>query len=81
MDETIGLCSRLGRLQVTLRFIDEPLAVTLLKGVIEHETQIAAVESARQPWDDEVVKTNTIRQEATTFNRKVLHRSRKVSCR
>jgi hypothetical protein len=40
---------------LALRFIDEPLAVTLLKGVIEDiEARIAAIESAGQPHDEGV---------------------------
>jgi hypothetical protein len=48
-DETIGLRSRLMRLQLTLRFISEPLAVTLLQGVIaDIEARITVVETARR---------------------------------
>jgi hypothetical protein len=48
-DETIGLRSRLMRLQLSLRFISEPLAVILLKGVIaDMVARIAAVEAERQ---------------------------------
>jgi hypothetical protein len=46
-DEIIGLRSRLDRLQRSLRFIDEPVA--LIKGVIaDMEARIAAVESDRR---------------------------------
>jgi hypothetical protein len=48
-DETIGLRSRLTRLQQALRFISEPIAVTLLRGVVaDIEARIATVEAARQ---------------------------------
>jgi hypothetical protein len=48
-DEIIGLRSRLDRLQRSLRFIDEPVATALIKGVIaDMEARIAAVESDRQ---------------------------------
>jgi hypothetical protein len=58
-DESIGLRSRLARLKLALRFIDEPLAVTLLKGVIEDiEGRIAAIESARQPHDKGVFSSS-----------------------
>jgi hypothetical protein len=43
-DEIIGLRSRLDRLQRSLRFIDEPVATALIKGVIaDMEARIAAV--------------------------------------
>ena len=43
-DEIIGLRSRLDRLQRSLRFIDEPVATALIKGVISRgrERQTAA---------------------------------------
>ena len=48
-DEIIGLRSRLDRLQRSLRFIDEPVATALIKGVIaDMEARIAAVENDRQ---------------------------------
>ena len=48
-DEIIGLRSRLDRLQRSLRFVDEPVATALIKGVIaDIEARIAAVESDRQ---------------------------------
>jgi hypothetical protein len=57
-DEAICLRSRLTRLQLSLRFIDEPLAVTLISGVIaDIEARIAALESARQRQAGERVNT------------------------
>jgi len=48
-DEIIGLRSRLERLQRSLRFIDEPVATALIKGVIaDMEARIAAVENEHQ---------------------------------
>jgi hypothetical protein len=53
-DEIPGLRSRLDRLQRSLRFIDEPVATALIKGVIaDMEARIAEVESARQQPDGE----------------------------
>jgi len=46
-DEIIGLRSRLDRLQRSLRFIDEPVATALIKGVIaDMEGRIAAETAA-----------------------------------
>jgi hypothetical protein len=53
-DETIGLRTRLSRLKLALRYIDEPLAVTLLQEVIadieNRLTQVAAIR-AQRPLD------------------------------
>jgi hypothetical protein len=50
-DETIGLQSRLSRLKLALRYIDEPLAITLLREVIadieRRLTQVAAARTQR----------------------------------
>jgi hypothetical protein len=50
-DETIGLRSRLSRLKLALRYIDDRLAVTLLQEVIadieKRLTQVAAARSQR----------------------------------
>jgi hypothetical protein len=50
-DETIGLRTRLSRLKLALRYIEEPLAVSLLQEVIadieERLTQVAAARSQR----------------------------------
>jgi hypothetical protein len=56
-DEIIGLRSRLDRLQRSLRFIDEPVATALIKGVItDMEARIDAVESNRQQQAGKGVK-------------------------
>jgi hypothetical protein len=47
-DETIGLRTRLSRLKLALRYIDEPLAVTLLEEVIaDIEKRLTPVAAAR----------------------------------
>ena len=56
-DEIIVLRSRLDRLQRSLRFIDEPVATALIKGVItDMEARIDAVESNRQQQAGKGVK-------------------------
>jgi hypothetical protein len=50
-DETIGLRTRLSRLKLALRYVDDRFAVTLLQEVIadieERLTQVAAARSQR----------------------------------
>jgi hypothetical protein len=51
-DEVVGIRRRLARLQSALRFVDDPLAVSLLRSVItDMETRLAALEAATASSD------------------------------
>jgi hypothetical protein len=83
-DEIVGLRSRLDRLQRSLRFIDEPVATALIKGVIaDMEARIAAVESDRQHRAGEGVKAPRfqLRQLLARLRRIAWHFRGRITCR
>jgi hypothetical protein len=48
-DEIVGIRRRLARLQSTLRFVDDPLAVSLIKAVItDMEARVGALHRAQR---------------------------------